>query len=249
VLEIALQIYTGHSKAEIDIVFAKLNDNYGVAGPIYIQYVLDNLPAVQDALFRMQAKIDKELELNQLDRYYSCALACSFVGAKIAQSLGLHDIDIKRVYRAAVEFTQQARIATREEVGDLLLVAQETLAAFINENVNNALVINRPAKGGIPSAPIQSPKGQLKMRYEPDTKELIVTVAEFRKHFSGRQVDVKESLMRMARAGIVKNDGRSSTVRIGAGAIGSLSGLAVRCYIFDGEAIGIDQTVFSTPTP
>lgn len=250
-LEISLQVYTGHSKAEIDVVFAKLNDNYGVAGPIFIQYIMENLPAVQDALYTMQAKIDKELGFDQTDRYYSCLLTCAFVGAKIAQSLGLHAIDINRVYRAAVEFTQQARLSTRNEVGDLLLVAQETLASFINENVNNALVINQPVKGGgaIPSAPIQSPKGQLKMRYEPDTKELMVTVAEFRKHFSARQVDVKESLARMARAGIVKHDGKSVTVRIGAGAIGSLSGLAVRCYIFDGEAIGIDQTVFSAPTP
>jgi uncharacterized protein (DUF927 family) len=250
VLEVAVQTYTGHSKAEIDVVFGKLNDNYGVAGPIYIQYILENLPAVQDALYRMQAKIDKELGLDQTDRYYSCLLTCAFVGAKIAQSLLLHDIEIKRVYRAAVEFTQQARISTRNEVGDLLLVAQETLASFINENVNNALVINHPVKGGgMPSAPIQSPKGQLKMRYEPDTKELIVTVAEFRKHFSARQVDVKESLARMARAGIVKNEGKSTTVRIGAGAIGSLSGLAVRCYIFDGETIGIDQTAFAAQTP
>ena len=249
VLEIAVQTYTGHSKADIDAVFSKLNDNYGVAGPIYIQYILENLPAVQDALYRMQAKIDKELGLDQTDRYYSCLLTCAFVGAKIAQSLGLHDIEIKRVYRAAIDFTQQARISTRNEVGDLLLVAQETLASFINENVNNALVINQPVKGAVPSAPIQSPKGQLKMRYEPDTKELMITVAEFRKHFSSRQVDVKESLMRMARAGIIKHDGKSVTVRIGAGAIGSLSGLAVRCYVFDGEAIGIDQTVFAAQIP
>jgi hypothetical protein len=176
-------------------------------------------------------------------------LTCAFVGARIAQALLLHDNDIKSVYSAAVDFTQQARISTRNEVGDLLLVAQETLASFINENVNNALVINQPTKGAIPSAPIQSPKGQLKMRYEPDTKELMVTVAEFRRHFSARQVDVKESLARMARAGIVKHDGKSLTVRIGAGAIGSLSGLAVRCYIFDGDAIGIDQTAFSGQTP
>ena len=249
VLEIAMQVYTGHTKAEIDVVFSKLNDNYGVAGPIYIQYIIDHLPIVQDALYRMQAQIDKELGLDQTDRYYSCLLTCAFVGARIAQALLLHDIDIKRVYRAAVDFTQQARISTRNEVGDLLLVAQETLASFINENVNNALVINQPTKGAIPSAPIQSPKGQLKMRYEPDTKELMVTVAEFRRHFSARQVDVKESLARMARAGIVKHDGKSLTVRIGAGAIGSLSGLAVRCYIFDGDAIGIDQTAFSGQTP
>lgn len=249
ILEIAVPKYTGHPKAEIDEVFGKLSNNYGVAGPLFIKYVLEHLPQVQDALYRMQEMVDKELDLDQSDRYYSCLLTCAFVAAKIAKKLGLHSIDINRVYKHAIEFTSQARASNKSEVGDLLLVAQETLASFINENVNNALVINHPVKGGVPAAPIQAPKGQLKMRYEPDTKELMVTVAEFRKHFSAKQVDVKESLMRMSRAGIVKHDGKSITVRIGAGAVGGLSGLAVRCYIFDGDVIGIDQTAFSGQAP
>ena len=89
------------------------------------------------------------------------------------------------------------------------------------------------------------PKGQLRMRYEPDTKELFITVAQYREYFASRQVDVRDSLVKLALAGIVKHEGKSHTVRTGAGAVGGLSGLAVRCYVFDGAAIGLDETAFT----
>jgi hypothetical protein len=81
VLEIAFHKYTGSTKVEIDEVFSKLNTNYGVAGPIYIQYIIDNHDHVMSLLAKMQAKIDKALNLDQTDRFYSCLLTCAFVGA------------------------------------------------------------------------------------------------------------------------------------------------------------------------
>jgi hypothetical protein len=248
ILEISVPKYTGASKAEIDAVFGKLNDNYGVAGPLFIQFVVSNIDTVRDSCLKMQAQIDKALNLDQSDRFYSCILACAFTGAMIAKKLGLHDIDIKRIYNYALEVVTHAKSASKIDSGDMLTVAKETLAAFINENVNNALVINHPAKGGAPMAPITMPKGSLKLRYEPDTKELYITVAEYRKYFAGRQVDVKDSLANLAAAGIVKYEGKSHTTRIGAGAVGGLSGLAVRCYVFDGAAIGLDENSFADGT-
>lgn len=245
ILEISVPRYDGASKQEIDAVFSKLNDNYGVAGPLYIQYVVNNLEKVRDECLRMQARIDRSLNLNQTDRFYSCILACAFTGAMIAQRLNLHDIDIGRISRYATTMVSNIRTQTSLEVGDMLVVAKETLAAFINENVNNALVINHPVRGGTPPAPIVMPKGQLRMRYEPDTKELFITVAQYREYFASRQVDVRDSLVKLALAGIVKHEGKSHTVRIGAGAVGGLSGLAVRCYVFDGAAIGLDETAFT----
>jgi hypothetical protein len=245
VLEISVPKYTGATKSEIDAVFSKLNDNYGVAGPRFIQFVLNNIDTVRESCLRMQAQIDRELGLDQSDRFYSCILACAFTGAMIARKLGLIDIDIRRIYSYALGVIAQSRSMTKSEVGDMLTVAKETLAAFLNENVNNALVINHPTKGGTPSAPIMMPRGQLKLRYEPDTKELYITVAEYRAYFASRQVDVKDSLAKLAAAGIVKYEGKSHTTRIGAGAVGGLSGLAVRCYVFDGAAIGLDEATFS----
>jgi hypothetical protein len=247
VLEIAVPKYTGASKQEIDAVFTKLNSNFGVAGPIYIEYVLTHMAEVKSLLSKMQAKIDGSLKLDQADRFYSSILTCAFVGALIAQRLGLHDITINRVYTFGLALVEQNRAAAKSDIGDPTVVAQETLAAFINENVNNALVAPMVAANGIPERPAIAPKGQLRMRYDPVTHELAIAVPEFRKFFSARQVDVKDSLIRLHAINFMKYDGKSHPVRLSSGAVGGLSGIPIRCYVFDGAAIGIDATIFNAP--
>jgi hypothetical protein len=59
ILEISVPKYTGATKTEIDAVFGKLSDNYGLAGPIFIQFVVSNIDTVRDSCLRMQAQIDK----------------------------------------------------------------------------------------------------------------------------------------------------------------------------------------------
>jgi uncharacterized protein (DUF927 family) len=159
VLELSVPTYTEATKVEIDTVFAKLSDNYGLAGPIFIEYVLTHRETVIKMLSDMQAKVDKEFGLDQTDRFYSFLLTCSLTGALIAQRLGLHDIDIKRVYQYLIREVALSRATTKLAVGDPLVVAQEALGAFINENVNNALVAPYTPAGGIPTRPAMMPKG------------------------------------------------------------------------------------------
>lgn len=246
VLELSVPKYGGATKQEIDIVFSKLNTNFGVAGPIFIEYVLANMDGVRSLLAKMQAKIDLELGLDQSDRFYSAILTCAFVGALLSRKLKLHDIEIPRVYQYALGAVAMSRAATKADVGDPATVAQEALAAFINENVNNALVAPYPQPGGLPDRPAITPKGSLKMRYDPNSRELAIAVPELRRFFAMRQVDVKDSIARLHAAGYMKHDGKSHPTRLGAGAVGGLSGIAIRCYVFDGDAIGIDETAFNT---
>jgi hypothetical protein len=169
------------------------------------------------------------------------------VGALVAKRLGLHDLDIPKVYRYAVALVRDSKQSTKADVGDSMTTAQETLAAFVNENVNNALVAPFTPRGSLPERPAVSPKGPLRMRYDPNSRELSISVAEFRKFFSLRQVDVRDSVAKLTAAKFLKNNGLSVPVRIGAGAVGGLSGIAVRCYVFDGDAIGVDETAFPSP--
>jgi hypothetical protein len=247
VLELSVPKYTGATKQEIDAVFSKLNTNVGVAGPIYIEYIMANIDGVRKLLSSMQTKIDAELGLDQSDRFYSAILTCAFVGAMLSRRLNLHEIEISHVYQYALGAVTSARNATKADVGDPTTVAQETLAAFINENVNNALVAPFTPPGGLPERPAITPKGPLRMRYDPTTRELAISVPELRRFFAARQVDVKDSIARLNTSGYMKHDGKSHPTRLGAGAVGGLSGIPIRCYVFDGDAIGIDETAFSTP--
>ena len=248
VLELYVPTYTGATKLEIDALFSKLDDNYGLAGPIFMEYVLTHRDQVVKMLADMQAKVDREFDLNQTDRFYSYLMTCAFTGALIAQRLDLHDINIAPVYQYLIKEVALSRAVTKLAVGDPLAVAQEALGAFINENVNNALVAPYTPAGGIPTRPAMMPKGHLKMRYDPDNRELAIPSTELRNYLTARQIDVKDALHHLTQQGYVKYDGKARPTRLGAGAIGGLSGVPVRCFIFDGDALGIDRDNFAADT-
>jgi len=244
--EMLVARYTGATKSEIDAVFGQLEHNYGVAGPIYMDYVVKNQEKTIDLLLKMQAKIDADLNLNASDRFYSCLGAIMMAGGLIAQKLGLHDIDIPRIYKFLLSQIEENRINIQQSSNDADVVAQETLAAYVNENVRNALVANSVSKSGAPEAPSLSPTGPLRLRYYPDTQEMAIPAGEFRKFFTARQVDVKDALARLHAAKFMKHDGKANPLRIGAGAVGGMAGILTRCYVFDAKALGINAAQFPT---
>jgi uncharacterized protein (DUF927 family) len=246
-IEMSVPRYTGATKEEIDAVFSQLERNFGVAGPIFMAYVVANQERVLELCLQMQHQIDKDLNLNASDRFYSCWGAVNMAGAVISQKLGLHDIEIPRIYAFMLTQITENRLNIQQTSNDADVVAQETLAGYVNENVRNALVANSVSKSGAPELPSLTPAGPLRLRYYPDTQEMAVPAGEFRKFFSSRQVDVKDALARLHAAKFMKHDGKSHPLRIGAGALGGMAGILTRCYVFDAKALGIDATQF-TPT-
>ena len=246
VIDLAISIPPDVPKAESDEVFAPLADNYGLAGPIFRQYVMNNRAWVEQMLQKMQTKVDTDMALVRSDRFYSAVLAVAFTAALVGRRIGLHSIDLERVYKHALAAVSGVKAANSMNVGGAEVLAQETLAKFINENVNNTLIING-AKGSEITAPVQMPRGELRMRYEPDTGELVIVAQDLRKYFVERRVDFRSSLQALKAAGVLKPPAKGSewTVvrRPAAGAIGNLPGSPTRCYVFDGAKLGVMDAV------
>lgn len=235
------------SKQESDAIFSKLSENYGMAGPVLMQYVLKNSEKVRALLNKIKKKVDLDLQLDQSDRFYSIILACAFTGATIAKQLGLHTIDIPRVYQYALVTIAGIRVNIVKPASNTALAAQETLTTYINENLNNALIVNTK-RGGVPQAPIREPRGPLRIRYEPDTAELWIPASALRDYFVSRQVDFQQAVKDLATKGILKNAGAAMTKRIGSGAVGNFETLGVRCYCIDGTSVGMDADDFTNDT-
>lgn len=232
------------SKQESDAVFGKLSENYGLAGPVLMQYVLVNQDKVVALLNKIKKKIDLDMHLDQSDRFYSVILACAFAAATIAKQLGLHNIDIPRVYQYALVTIAGIRDNIVKPAGNTTLAAQETLTTYINENLSNALIVNAKRVSGIPQAPIREPRGPLRIRYEPDTTELWIPATALRDHFVTRQVDFQQAVKELTAQGVLKNNGTAITKRIGSGAVGNFETMGVRCYCIDGTAVGMDAEDF-----
>ena len=226
------------TKQESDAVFGTLVENYGVAGPVFMQYVLKNQDRVTAQLKKIQQKIDTDLNLDQSDRFYSTVLACAFTAASIATKLGLISLDIPRVYAYALGVVSGIRQDVIQPASNTEAAAEEVLSTYINDNVNNALVVNG-IRSALPQAPIREPRGPLRIRYEPDTKELWIPATALRDHFVSRQVDFQQALKSLTAKGFMKNNGQASTKRIGAGAVGGFEAMGMRCYCLDGTATGV----------
>ena len=246
VIDFPIAVPPNIDKAETDAIFTKLADNYGLAGPIFIQHVVANLDSVAATLHKMQLKIDEEWAMERGDRFYSAIAAVGMTAGLYMQRLGLHNIDMKAVYKHAKQVLGDVKDSNIAAVGNATVMAQETLAKFINENVNNVLVINAGKDGEIPAG-ITPPKGALRMRYEPDTQDLVIVAQDLKKFFVERRIDFRSSLAELRSAGVLRvptKPGEFTIVRrIAAGAVGSLNAPPTRCYVFDGKALGMNAVI------
>ena len=243
-IEINIDRGTLVSKEESDVVFSKLAENYGLAGPIFIQFVMQNLEAVKAELLAVRKKLDDDLGNDQSDRFFSNITACAIVAERICRKLGLLMFDANAIYRYVLALFNGIRTEVIAPVSDTHMVAQETLTTYINENLNNTLIINSQSELGLPAAPIQLPRGPLRLRYEPANHELWIPASALRDFFVSRQVDFKQAVKVLAEAKVLKLDGNTTTKRIGAGAMGNYDSAGVRSYCVDGQAVGLSADAF-----
>lgn len=230
-------------KAETDAHFARLADHFGVAGPVFIQHVVSNREAIEDAIKKMQLKVDADAKFERNDRYYSAVCTVAMVAGIIGNQLGLFSFDLKRIYAYAIRKIAEIRDVNEITVGDANTMAVELIAKYISDNIHHILLINAGKKGEIP-APINNDqfRGPLKMRYEPDVDELAIPASELREYFVNRRVDFKASVASFQAMGalVLSPKGETTVVRrLAAGAVGAMSVPPTRCYVFKGAKLGV----------
>jgi hypothetical protein len=182
VMEVAVQRCTNFTKAYTDALFAKLYSNHGVAGELYMHHVVNNVGKVQDMLKLIQAQTDNSAHLSQRERIWSNMAAIALTGGTIASALGLHNIDVTRVARWA-----SAHLANAVETTQASIDGSDSLAAYINQNINNVLIIDDSDTAYKPIA-LREPRGELLIRYEPNTKTIYLAAPPFKAWCVKKQV-------------------------------------------------------------
>ena len=70
-------------------LFRQFHDHHGVAGDVFIRYIVQHKDLVTDLLNQTYQKIVAAFRLTQKERFWSALLACVFSAHKIASDLGL----------------------------------------------------------------------------------------------------------------------------------------------------------------
>jgi hypothetical protein len=233
------------TKAEADEVFGKLLHNFGHAGEIYAQYLVQNVDAVKAQLKEMQLKLDKEMGLSGKERFFSATLAAVFTGALIAKRLGLNDIPIGPVYKAIA----QEMSKSRTDIVDRGFDSLSTLADYINTNIRDILVINGAIdgrSGQAQPAPIVKPMTSIKARIEPDTNLLFIPITEFRAYCDKIKVPQTDFIKGLKKAGVLKCASENKSLTKGM----DITAPSVRCVWINTtgiEELSIDKLQFDIP--
>jgi hypothetical protein len=179
----------------------QLKENYGHAGEIYIKWLVNNLEEAVATVLKIQAKIDSELKLTPPERFWSAVAACNITGGLIANSLNLADYDMKAIYAFCCNTIQGMREEIKTPAEDATVVVGE----YINRHMQNILVVKADIdkRTVASSMPTLEPRGELLIRYEPDTKQMFLVTSKFKSDCVERQINYKDTLRELKERGIL----------------------------------------------
>ena len=240
-IEFQIPVNSVMNKVEADEIFSQLDNNYGHAGRIYLQWLVSNLEEAIDMVKQVQVVIDKKVKFSGRERFWSGVAACNIAGAMIAKKLGLIDIDIKRVFEwMVIEFSKM-----RHEIKAPPTNQASTIGEFLNEFRGSILVINDAAdkRSGMSQLPVVEPKFDLLARIEPDTKKLFISAKHLRQFCTKNQITLKDVLNTLAAEGIYE---KTVKKRMAKGT--KIEGLPTDAFMFDcskGDFINTEDYVES----
>lgn len=175
------------TKQESDQLFSRdLMINYGHAGEVIMQYVLDNYDQCLESLYAIQLEIDTAAGFRQRERYYSALCATAIWGGKIANILGLVNIPVQPVIDMLVSKLSKLAKPTMSAAE----LSTTHLGLFMSENMQNQLIINHApsAIAGTFSVPIETPRGFLAIRREPDVNRAYIIVSVLKSWCAKKQI-------------------------------------------------------------
>ena len=215
-----------------------LLSNYGLAGPIYIEYLVKNLTKAVDLAQGIQEHLDAKANLNSRERFWSAVISCNIAGAQIANHLRLINLDIPRVLNwASNELVDTLRQQIIEPEIDFVGV----LGGFLNVNRGHILVVNgaQDARNSITPLPVVEPRYELTTRLEPDTETLFVFSKAIRNYCAREQIIFKDLVRDLKERGI-----HQGTVRKRLAKGTSIDSPPVETHIFKLEGTDLIDTEF-----
>jgi len=176
-------------------MFDPLKFNYGHAGPLYMKELfrigIDEL--------RMRAKkeylrVAEKYTQNAEYRFLSNLISLPRVAGEIANSMGMLDYDLDRIFSVVGRYFDDVIAGKRADDENN---RSDTLGDFINKNIQSCLVVR---EGKITT----EPRGPLLIRAEVDNGLIYVSTSAMKQYLKDIKMDIKQFETRLSKAGILR---------------------------------------------
>lgn len=212
------------TKEYADTCFDRMNNNFGLAGPIFIQEVLRTKDAVSERLKYWIREIDQLAHVSSGERFWSAVPACVVTAVEICNRLGLLAYDVQGLVAFSVRTINNMRLNVMENVGTPV----GTLSDYFNANLRNTLIVGA-IPGGSGNITRHSPSAELRIRIDDGLARAYIDCTHIRHFCVDKGVDFPTLREELKLAGILVDDARK--IVLGKGT--NLKSVQTRCWEID----------------
>jgi len=189
-------------KVEADAARDLLLENYGLAGERFIAFITANLAAVKQQVKALMVRADQATGNDPMGRFWTATIAANIAAGRLAVAAGVlpwDDAYIKRIFEWACRHV----LTIRGEVSQTVVTPHGILAEFMNENIQNTLLVSQDSSNLKKSNILTQFRGKLFIRREHDTGKALIARSEIRKYLNQRGVDYTQTKKELTRQKIL----------------------------------------------
>ena len=170
VMEIEARAVKGFDREQATEVYHTFHENFGLVGPLYIEYITSQQDAHRDKLDQLVRGLDTATSAKPEERFWSAVTGCAIYGGLIASKLGLIDFPVAPILAWAKKHICEAR----ESKADLVVNYLDLLGQFLDAHSSGALVTTHNGPKELVGI-IREPRAPLVYRINEDTKRLYIS--------------------------------------------------------------------------
>lgn len=139
-----------------NIVLNDIDDNYGVAGRIYAEYLAVNRKAIKKRVRKMEVSLAKKFKSPAEERFWLAGIASSLVGASIANDLQLVKFDMKKLVNFFNDLVLESRGDVEHFMATGAVSTSGEIGLFMNDMAGKGIGYVDMDTNGIPTDEIDS---------------------------------------------------------------------------------------------
>jgi hypothetical protein len=168
----------------------QLAENYGHAGPLFIQHVIRNRASVKQLVLDTRTDLVKALNAEPQERFWIAQGATVYSGCVVAKEIGLIDWDLDKLWKWIIKMIK----AQRANLVGMDMDIEDIISQFYMDHARSILRITSTANASdpelqniIPISLQDMPNYRFVARHETDTHRLFIRIPPFKKWLADRK--------------------------------------------------------------
>ena len=208
-----------------------LENNYGHAGRVFMEYVIKNTAAIEPVIMKAIESITERGQLRNEERFWAAMFACVLVGGSIAKKLGLHNYNVQKIVDTFCNMSTDVREAVRTSQSDPISV----LSDFFNNNLDSMIKFTEDGKpylgaDGHALSSLRTVKMRLELGPNKQPKLMWISIGALRDYCGAKKIDPSWLSRELRELGIIRKGSYNQRLTAGSSISG---GTSIKCYVVE----------------